>query len=253
MTVHRRQGFRSSAFEASEKHRRNSAAGPLQFLQLVSNHTIEEKEPLTNYRSKVFCIGFQKTGTTSMSKALNMLGYKVRSVFAHELPLAELSESYVALGLDIARKYDAVEDMPWPLMFRELDREFPGSKFILTYRETNKWFASIRDHFGRGPAVLQQLTYGEDAPYPVGNEERYREVYEAHNRQVCAYFAERPSDLLVMNLEEGHGWTELCDFLRIEEVPDGPFICANTRSEREARHSKLRRFTRRVGRLLPVS
>ena len=130
---------------------------------------------------KVFCVGFQKTGTTSMEAALEILGYRTASIYGRDWPLARLQAEYVSHGLDLATRYDAVQDMPWPLIYRELDAAFPGSKFILTWRDTDRWLASITGHFGANPAVLQQLTYGADAAFPVGHEARYREVYERHN------------------------------------------------------------------------
>jgi hypothetical protein len=88
---------------------------------------------------KVFCIGFQKTGKTSLESALKVLGYRVTSVFGRDLPIETLRRDYVRIGLQIARDYDAVQDMPWPQMYRELDATFPGSKFILTWREPDRW------------------------------------------------------------------------------------------------------------------
>jgi hypothetical protein len=197
-------------------------------------------------KPKVFCVGFQKTGTTSMAAALEMLGYRTASIFGRDWPLAELRRSYVSRGLELARGYDAVQDMPWPLMYRELDRAFPGARFILTWRETDRWLASIVGHFGASPAVLQQLTYGEDAPCPVGHEARYREVYDRHNQEVRAYFRDRPGDFLEMNLSRGDGWEPLCAFLG-EPVPAAPFPRTNSA---ETRKSVGRRIQRRIKRLV---
>jgi hypothetical protein len=194
---------------------------------------------------KVFCIGFQKTGTTSMAAALELLGYRVTSIFGQDLGLDELRRSYVARGLEIAREVDAVQDMPWPLIFRELDATFPGSKFVLTWRETDRWLASICGHFGRNPAVLQALTYGADAAAPVGHEERYRAVYDRHNAEVRGYFRDRPGDLLEMNLGRGDGWAPLCGFLGVP-VPAAPFPASNTARTRMSLVTRLRRRVRRL-------
>jgi hypothetical protein len=183
-------------------------------------------------RTKVFCIGFQKTGTTSMEKALRQFGYRVTGVFGDDLPLEDVRRTYVQTALKLAGEYDAVQDLPFPLVFRELDQAFPGSKFILTVRDTDRWFKSISSHFGEGRGPLQALAYGEDAPHPVGHEQRYREVYEAHNRDVLAYFKDRPNDLLVLDLEAGDGWDKLCPFLG-EPVPDIPFYHANAAQLRQ--------------------
>jgi hypothetical protein len=196
-------------------------------------------------RPKVFCIGFQKTGTTSMAAALEMLGYRVTSIFGRDMELEDLHREYVARGLKIAATVDAVQDMPWPLMYRDLDAAFPGAKFILTWRETERWLASICSHFGRNPAVLQALTYGADAAFPVGNEERYREVYERHNAEVRNYFRTRPETLLEMNLSRGDGWDPLCAFLGVP-VPEQPFPATNTARSRSALITRLRKRMKRL-------
>ena len=200
-------------------------------------------------RPKVFCIGFQKTGTSSLREALRTLDYRVTGVFGRNVKLAELRRRYVEMGLEIARDVDAVEDMPWPLMFRELDAAFPDAKFILTVRDTDRWYRSIASHFGDAPYHIQQLTYGDDAPAPVGHEARYREVYEAHNAAVLAHFAGRPDALLVMRLEDGDGWDKLCPFLGVP-VPDAPFAHTNSSGQRGSLMNRVRRRLRRMG--LPV-
>ena len=200
-------------------------------------------------KNKVFCIGFQKTGTSSMRDALQQLGYRVAGVYGRDKSLAELRETYVAQGLAIAEEHDSVEDMPWPLIFRELDQAFPSSRFVLTLRDTDRWYKSIAGHFGAHPYHIQQLTYGEDAPAPVGHEARYRKVYDAHNSAVCDYFASRPDDLLVMELERGDGWEKLGAFLNVP-VPDGPFVRTNTSVQRGTVLQRVRKKLNRMG--LPV-
>lgn len=201
----------------------------------------------TGLGMKVFCIGFQKTGTSSLRDALGQIGYSVTGVFGRDVPLDELRRSFVERGLEIAARYDAVEDMPWPLMFRELDAAFPGSKFILTMRSTDRWYRSIADHFGANPYHIQQLTYGDDAPAPVGHEQRYREVYEAHNAAVQAYFADRPDDFLEFWLERGDGWDKLGAFLGRDDVPSGQFVHTNSQNQRKSFVNRVRSKLIRVG------
>jgi len=194
---------------------------------------------------KVFCVGFQKTGTTSMEAALEILGYRTASIYGRDWPLARLRASYVSHGLELARQYDAVQDMPWPLLYRELDTAFPGSKFILTWRDADHWLASITGHFGANPAVLQQLTYGADAAYPVGHEAHYREVYARHNAEIRAYFADRPADLLDLDLGRGFSWEPLCAFLG-EPVPAVPFPRSNSAEGRRSLGHRIRRRLKRL-------
>lgn len=200
-------------------------------------------------RPKVFCIGLQKTGTSSMRDALEHLGYRVAGAFGFNLDFETLRASYIQDGLALARTHDAVEDMPWALMFRELDAAFPGSRFVLTVREEESWLRSIVGHFGGNPSPLQMLTYGEDAPAPMGHEERYRQRYRQHNDDVRAYFAGRQADLLEMNLAQGDGWAKLCGFLGVP-APNRPFPVTNTATQRASLVNRIRKKLWRMG--LPV-
>ncbi|MGA9597729.1 MAG: sulfotransferase family protein [Acidimicrobiia bacterium] len=190
---------------------------------------------------KVFGIGFHKTGTTSLARALRVLGYRVAGPFGvHD---ADISATVVARAIETAGEWDAAQDNPWPIVFRDLDRAFPDSKFILTTRVTDDWLRSVVRHFGGTTTPMREWVYGVGDP--AGNESVYRERYERHNREVVEYFAERPQDLLVFRLADGDGWEELCGFLGVA-VPEQPFPHANARGER----STMRVLTRRARRIL---
>lgn len=191
---------------------------------------------------KVFCVGFQKSGTTSMETALQMLGYRVASVYGRDLSLPELQRRYVEIGLSRAEEVDAAQDMPWPLLYRELDAAYPDAKFILTTRDEDAWWKSILGHFGRNKDVMQQLVYGEEAGAPLGHEKRYRRIYREHNQRVQDYFADRPGKLLTLDFSAPVEWGPLCAFLDIA-VPEAPF----PRSNQPKQYPSLRRDLRRRG------
>lgn len=196
-------------------------------------------------RPKVFCIGFQKTGTTSLYAALQTLGYKTAAVAGRDWPAERLAAEGAQLCVETARDFDAAQDMPWPLFFRELDEAYPGSKFILTVRDPEKWFDSIEGHFGANEGEMQAFVYGRDAAAPAGNKARYLETLRNHEAAVRAYFSDRPQDLLVMNLESGDSWKELCAFLGAP-VPAAPFP---VRNQAKARKTLSFRVRRKVGQL----
>lgn len=197
-------------------------------------------------RQKVFCIGFQKTGTTSLHSALTTLGYKTAAVVGRDWTAERLARDGAALCIETAKKFDAAEDMPWPIFFRELDAAFPHSKFILTLRDGKRWLRSIERHFGDRAEEMQAFVYGRDAAAPAGAGARYLETYFAHERGVRAHFADRPNDLLVMNLEEGDGWPALCAFLKAP-VPNSPFPAKNRAQDRTRLVYRIRR---RAGKLV---
>jgi len=161
--------------------------------------------------NKVFDIGFHKTGTKSLGKALELLNYRVCGPIG--VRDINISQKLPQLAFEQAEHFDAFQDNPWAILYRELDQHFPSSKFILTLRPTTSWIASVVKYFGTEDTPMRELIYGKGYGHPVGNEARYIQRYEQHNQAVLDYFKHRPDDLLILRLTEGEGWEKLCPFL----------------------------------------
>lgn len=173
-------------------------------------------------RPRVFCIGWHKTGTSTLGHALIELGYSVvgcRLDMVHPLRRGDLNTVVTTAG-----EYDAVQDVPWAALFKELDERYPGSRFILTEREESSWLKSARRHFADVYVPMHEWLYSEGVL--EGHEDLYLERYRRHYREVRDYFSEREDDLLIMNLQNGDGWQQLCRFLD-HEPPKRPFPHAN--------------------------
>ena len=168
-------------------------------------------------RLKVFCVGFQKTGTSSLGAALRMLGYRVHAGFQFnrpgkiQIPEPVTQEKLAEIALALAPKYSAFEDNPWCLLFRELDAAFPGSLFILTRREPEAWADSLIRHFHDEENPTLRLIYGVYNAL-VRPRQHYIDIYERHNHAVLDHFKDRPDDLLILDLERVD-WDPLCTFL----------------------------------------
>jgi hypothetical protein len=179
-------------------------------------------------RPKVFCIGFHKTGTKSLAAALRTLGYNVTGPNGVYDP--DIVHNVYAMAFDLVARFDAFQDNPWPIIYKEVDKKYPGSKFVLSLRDPVLWIKSQVRHFGSSETPMRKWIYG--AGCPAGNEKVYISRFEAHNEGVLRYFAHRPHDLLALNLADGDGWQKLCPFLG-REPPGMPFPHANSAEERE--------------------
>jgi len=200
------------------------------------------KRVLEPKKQKVFCVGRNKTGTTSLATALELLGYRVGHQQEGELLIEDWARRDFRSLIAYCRKSDAFQDIPFSIdfTFQAMDQAFPGSKFILTVRDSDEqWYASmirfhtmrLRERTGQNrlpsardlqedPYIypgyrwrLRQLVRGTvegDNLYP--KEERIRE-YNEHNRRIQDYFRHRPNDLLVLNLAEPDAMENLCRFL----------------------------------------
>ncbi len=179
----------------------------------------------------IFGIGLSKTGTSSLSVALEQLGYPcshwgyVQSVLRYEQGKLQVNPNKLLV------QFSAYTDTPVARIFKLLDSAFPNSKFILTVREENSWFESYRRWIGPSgkghltPGFSEYLRhdlYGSNIP----NRELNIAAFRDFNQSVIEYFRHRPEDLLVMNIVEGEGWESLCTFLN-QPIPDLAFPKVN--------------------------
>lgn len=179
---------------------------------------------------KVFGIGFHKTGTTMLAKSLKILGYRVNGPNGVDDP--NIEQRALQMADRLLEKYDAFQDDPWPLLYRHVDARFPGSKFVLTIRRSDKWIESMVRHFGSQPTPMRRWIYG--IGYPFGSERAYVERYEKHNREVVAYFQDRPNDLLVLDVAAADSWAlQLrCHLQQLRSVlQNPPYPNLNNRKE----------------------
>lgn len=179
---------------------------------------------------KIFCIGFHKTGTTSLATALQMLGLVVTGPNCHRDP--DVARTFHSKVEPLVRGHDAFVDNPWPILFDSLDRRYPGARFILTLRSPTDWIESVVRHFGSTTTPMREWIYGVGAGAPLGNERLYVERYERHLEAVRRHFRHRNDDLLTLDIVGGEGWARLCPFLG-KPVPNGSFPIRNAARDRE--------------------
>lgn len=181
-------------------------------------------------RVKVFGIGWAKTGTTTLGRCFEILGYKHQSQNLSLVP--QILRGDLAKTLRIAAAKESFEDWPWPLVFREMDATFPGSRFVLTTRAPEHWIASYRamltDENPPNPEVkaIRHALFGID-PAIASNEELV-DRYIRHNHEVMEYFKSRREQLLIVDWEAGDEWTSVCQFLNAP-MPQIPFPHLNRR------------------------
>ena len=155
-----------------------------------------------HYTGKIFCIGYNKTGTTSLGEALRMLGYK-HSSYNDKVWRKYYRDNEIVKILKYTAKFESLDDLPWLKedMIPILDKVFPNSKFIYLTRDEDSWKNSIY-HF----------TYKLFGEYP--DVEKCLEEYRAHRDFVLDYFKDRPKEqFLVLDIREKKGFKKLANFL----------------------------------------
>jgi len=190
------------------------------------------------HKDKIFCIGANKTGTTSLEKALKDFGYKLGNQAQGEL----LLENYIKRDFKAIVRFcntaDAFQDAPFSFKhtFIALDQAYPNSKFILTVRDNDEqWYQSLKKFhsnlFAKNGLLpssddLKSATYRykgfiwtvmnkvfgineSDNPY---EESILKSYYNSHNNEVLDYFKHK-NNLLVINLSDKSSYKKFCDFI----------------------------------------
>jgi len=175
-------------------------------------------------RSKVFGIGLSRTGTRSLNRALQTLGFDPL-----HYPLDHDTYSEMAHGqydLTMLKYHDGITDITVSAFYAQLDQAYPGSKFILTVRDKESWLNSCENHWRNSSAFddsadpeqkrlieirrfFRATTFGCYDFQP----ERFVWVYEQHLRAVTEYFRDRPDQLLIMDVCAGDGFEKLAPFM----------------------------------------
>ncbi len=213
---------------------------------------------------KVIGAGFGRTGTTSLKAALETLGfgasYRLTEVFKHPEHVAFWEAARRGERVDwegFFSGYGVAVDWPACTFYGEIMEAFPGAPVILTIRDPDRWYESVRSTIygirtlsaGRAPMRLAFALAGLFAPGVTGiarladeilwegtfdgrfEDRSYAiETYKRHNAEARRRVP--PERLLVYDVKEG--WAPLCDFLDVE-VPDEPFPHLNDTREMRRR------------------
>jgi hypothetical protein len=183
--------------------------------------------------ARIFGIGMHKTATTSLHHALEILGFDSAHWKSAHWAKAIREEMRAGRSLTVDKHY-ALSDMPIGLLYHELDAAYPGSKFILTMRKEEKWLRSVERHWSHDHNPFRAAWNSDPYSHKLHKElygqkgfnaEIFLARYRRHNAEVCDYFRERPSDLLVMHMDGGDGWNQLCPFLGVVQ-PETPYPVA---------------------------
>lgn len=191
-------------------------------------------------KQKIFCVGMNKTGTTSLEAALKILGFKMGVQEDAELLLEDWAKRDFKRIIAYCKTADAFQDIPFSLeyTYQILDQMFPGSRFILTKRNNgDEWYESLLRHHtvivGKNrvptPDDLKEFSYRHkgwlwlyhkfvfDADETtLFDKHTYLQVYHRHNALVLDYFKYRSEDLLVLKPSEPSAMELLCEFLKIK-------------------------------------
>jgi hypothetical protein len=199
--------------------------------------------------NKIFGIGLNKTGTTSLNEAVKLMGFKSvhwqckKGNIKLLIEKNNANEQALLQGID---DHDAFFDWNHPRtnhLFKILDEQNPNSKFILHTRDMDDWINSRYQHVRSIPDLEKWQRRYPDNPWYNLDVDAWKKEYQNHHKAVKKYFKDRPEDLLIFNVFEGDGWERLCDFLN-QPVPSKSFPKKNEKTNRKAWLNRIKKAFR---------
>lgn len=213
---------------------------------------------------KVVGAGFGRTGTLSLKNALEKIGYgpcyHMLEVFPRPDHVALWHAAAFGKPVDwdlLFRDFSATVDWPSTRWWRDLADHFPDAKVLLSLRDPEAWYQSMRD------TIYQPMTWplSDDAPAVVRLQNqmvrkailddtfdnRFEDkahaiaVFNRHNQEVRDTIDSKR--LLVF--EARQGWEPLCRFLEVS-VPVEPYPRVNDTASTQAMILRMREVMRRA-------
>jgi len=191
--------------------------------------------------------GLGRTGTLSLKRALEMLGF---GPCHHMMEVFQRPESiplWIEAGkgrpdwYTIFKDFVSMVDYPGAGFWRELTAYYPNAHVLHTVRDPDKWFESTQ------ATIFSPNSPAHNAPPPL--KEFFGMLFKEfgdkmHDRDfMVAYFKQHTQDVLrtipshrLLVYEVGQGWEPLCNFLNVP-VPSEPFPQVNSREEFIARRA----------------
>ena len=199
------------------------------------------KNLLNKNKPKIFCISFQRTGTTSTGDFFKSLDYNVANYFCSKRNRWSVkwnNGDYESIfkSPDFINN-QVFEDDPWWCgdFYRYLFHRFPESKFVLLVRDSDKWFDSMLNHSGGmslGNSLRHARVYRRESEFykinsgfnindynersndcllPLaGKSEHYKKIYEIRNNEIISYFNKYGKErLFYSTLEDQDKWVKM--------------------------------------------
>lgn len=188
---------------------------------------------------RIFIIGRNKTGTTSIEKCLKGLGYLIGDQKTGELFLNDYAEGNFDNILKYCDSAEVFQDAPFsfPDTYKHIYKKYPNAKYILLERDSSdEWYQSLvrfhRKIISNGEPVtvdalknftyrhkgflwkLEQVVFGVNESN-IYDKDIYIKNYEKYNLEVKEFFAEK-GNFLSINLTDSDVSAKLAKFINRE-------------------------------------
>lgn len=222
---------------------------------IVYNYKQKKNTKLVQGKEKIFVIGRNKTGTTSITNEFKQRGYIIGHHNRAKLLLDDYKNGSFDPIIEFSKTAQVLSDFPFSYndTYKYVDKAFPNSKFVLALRDSpDQWYNSMTKHhgkqFGSGSIPTKEDLQNSDyiykgwiwdanrSLYDSPDDEPYQkkaliENYKKHNKEVIEYFKDS-KNLLVINISEPDSYQKFCEFFGLDNLGRDNFLWSNKTSEK---------------------
>lgn len=202
---------------------------------LINTKRVKDKQ-------KIFCVGRNKTGTTSLTYEFKDRNFIVGNEYIAQLTLRKpyYNKNFQPI-IKHCKTAQVFQDVPfsWVGTYKHVDKAYPDSKFILSIRDAESWYKSVVNHMSnhitngeRVPTIKDFKNFKNGFYYKDFLAKKYRGTvedpldkdflineYNKHNQEIIEYF-KGTGRLLVVDVSNTDDYSKFCKFLNLEQVND---------------------------------
>jgi hypothetical protein len=183
--------------------------------------------------TKYFIIGLNKTGTSSIRHALRVALGRASLVDSRRTSFVGIDDIFSFTDSLIKIKKSVFKDRPWNTgCYKELNERYNNSKFILTIRDQEEWWTSVKNWLSITAKWTEK--FNQDEKIKIKNlnnkigaynkhfncdsldKDCYINYYNSYNNAVIEYFKDK-SNLYVLNLDKDFNWSNIQKITNLDE------------------------------------
>jgi hypothetical protein len=164
-----------------------------------------------NNKNVILVLGFPKTGTSTISRMLTIMGYSVTG--------PDMIDSVLSSRL---KNFNAFQDFPWFFRYDEfLNSEFE-LKIIVLKRDKEKWWRSFLKSYGYGEENYPMyFNYCNQLKKNENNKEKFMDIFDSYYDKVNLFLKSYRLEFIEINIETIN-YVQICSFLN-KDLPKDIF------------------------------
>jgi len=191
---------------------------------------------------KIFCIGYNKSGTTSVYESIRDLGFRGHgsTMASGEYVMHDIARGNFNMlhdWLDEFKDITVFKDVPLsvPNVWKEIYKKYPDAKYVLSERDSSEqWYNSIfnfhrlvfklsdtpswgelsqlkNTYHGYLYDYMRYTYHTEISPFPY-DKDKLIYSYESHNNEIKEFFKDK-DNFISVNVSNDNDYLKLCSFL----------------------------------------